>query len=64
MICATDNGKDGCQGDSGGPLYDAVNNVVVGIVSWGIGCAHPSFPGVYSRISSGVSCIYRATLLV
>lgn len=52
MICATDEGKDGCFGDSGGPLLfeggpTHNDDVVVGITSWGIGCAR--MPGVYSR---------------
>lgn len=44
MICAgkRKGGKDSCQGDSGGPLI--INNgqgedVQVGLVSWGTGCA-------------------------
>jgi trypsin len=45
MICAADQEKDSCQGDSGGPLYDAIHNVVVGVVSWGNGCAQTGFPG-------------------
>ena len=45
MICAKDPGQDSCQGDSGGPLYDKDNNVLIGVVSWGFGCAHPDFPG-------------------
>jgi len=56
MLCAKDYNEDACQGDSGGPLIIrgllARNDVQVGIVSWGLGCAHESFPGVYSRISS------------
>lgn len=37
MMCAAGSNLDSCQGDSGGPLYDATNEVLVGVVSWGIG---------------------------
>ena len=46
------------QGDSGGPLIDKLNNVLVGVVSWGDGCAVKGYPGVYSRISAQVSVSY------
>jgi hypothetical protein len=57
MVCASAPGKDSCHGDSGGPLAvddpNAVGNVLLaGIVSWGNGCADPSYPGVYTRLSN------------
>ncbi|GJQ74673.1 KLK13 [Trypoxylus dichotomus] len=48
MICAGYNGRDACAGDSGGPLV--CNRTQVGIVSWGIGCGDPYFPGVYASV--------------
>ena len=62
MMCAMDEDggrgdlivdEDTCVGDSGGPMIlPGSPDKQVGIVSWGIGCASPIFPGVYSRISS------------
>lgn len=51
MLCAMENKKDSCSGDSGGPLYDAVNDKLVGVVSWGYSCAK-KWPGVYARVSN------------
>ena len=54
MICAKDNGEGACQGDSGGPLVirSDSGDIQVGVMSWGIGCAHRDFPGVYTRVSA------------
>ena len=58
MFCAKRAGTDSCYGDSGGPIISADGKEVqVGIVSWGVGCADNTYPGVYARISSQYSWI-------
>uniref|UniRef100_A0A061SFF1 Trypsin n=1 Tax=Tetraselmis sp. GSL018 TaxID=582737 RepID=A0A061SFF1_9CHLO len=78
MLCAASIGKDACQGDSGGPLvvskeeqalwedFDYGQDVLVGLVSWGIRCAaleveldrasnteeETGYPGVYTRVAN------------
>lgn len=53
-ICAETLGGDSCQGDSGGPLFGTVAGRLtqVGIVSYGLGCAVPEFPGVYGEVNN------------
>jgi trypsin len=57
MVCAglAEGGKDSCQGDSGGPLSGVAadgTRKLIGIVSWGQGCAEANFYGVYGRVSA------------
>uniref|UniRef100_A0AAY4EXL5 Coagulation factor VII n=1 Tax=Denticeps clupeoides TaxID=299321 RepID=A0AAY4EXL5_9TELE len=56
MLCAgfKEGGRDSCQGDSGGPLVTRYKNTsfLLGIVSWGKGCAESNFYGIYTRVSS------------
>jgi secreted trypsin-like serine protease len=56
MICAglQKGGVDSCQGDSGGPATAMIDGArrLVGIVSWGEGCALPDKYGVYTNVSA------------
>ena len=48
-----EGGVDTCQGDSGGPLLVSAGTEMrlVGGTSYGVGCAEPGYPGVYSRLA-------------
>lgn len=67
IICAgfARGGKDACQGDSGGPLMLGTNEKThlryyqVGVVSYGLKCAEPGYPGVYTRITSFLDWIQK-----
>ncbi|XP_053956323.1 trypsin-2 [Anastrepha ludens] len=58
QLCAgyKNGGADSCWADSGGPLI-MKNQILVGIVSTGIGCARPGLPGIYTRVSKYVNWI-------
>jgi len=70
-LCASRDGKDTCTGDSGGPLvlddYQRFRvpdresrQTLIGIVSWGEGCAQKGQPGVYTRVTAYLDWIARA----
>jgi len=72
MLCANveGGGKDSCQNDSGGPLVTAGtgdgvtpggNYELIGVVSWGTGCALANYPGVYARVTKQLEWIYDTT---
>jgi len=63
MICASADNTDTCQGDSGGPLISRSSSgrpySLVGITSWGDGCAIPGTYGVYARVSEYMDWVAR-----
>lgn len=75
VLCAMSDGRDTCTGDSGGPMvlqprisvthggsthWQPAEPRLIGIVSWGEGCAQTGKPGVYTRVSSFRDWIARA----
>jgi len=58
QICAgiQTGGRDTCQGDSGGPLvYNPKGTkqwVLIGITSYGNGCARYNYPGIYTKVAA------------
>jgi trypsin len=64
MICAGGlRGRDACQGDSGGPLLVDNTDDVVGLVSWGLGCAREGLPGVYAFVPAAEEFVRRHVTL-
>ncbi|XP_063602472.1 trypsin 3A1-like [Penaeus indicus] len=62
LLCAGGGtGKDVCRGDSGGPLVLGVDGreTDVGVVSAGLGCGDPRFPGIYTRVDAFLDWLDR-----
>ncbi|XP_021250640.1 coagulation factor IX-like [Numida meleagris] len=61
MFCAGygTEAADACKGDSGGPFAASYQNTwfLLGIVSWGDGCAERGKYGVYTRVSNYIPWI-------
>merc|ERR1712083_192724 len=53
VVCAIGEKTDTCQGDSGGPLFRITDAgpEIIGLTSWGYGCAIPDLPAVYTSTS-------------
>lgn len=61
MFCAgyATEAADACKGDSGGPFAVPYHNTwfLLGIVSWGEGCAEKGKYGVYTRVANYITWI-------
>ena len=64
-LCAGElaGGEDSCAGDSGGPLLlsSRGQDTLVGVVSYGFGCAQPGNLGVYTSVPSFLNWIADTT---
>lgn len=63
VFCAGDlrGGHDNCKGDSGGPMMYSIRNGTrfyqIGIISYGIRCAEPGVPSVYTSVPMFINWI-------
>lgn len=59
MFCAGHDTADACKGDSGGPFAVSYHNTwfLLGVVSWGEGCAEKGKYGVYTRVANYIPWI-------
>lgn len=61
MFCAgySVEARDSCKGDSGGPFVMSFRNTwyLMGVISWGEGCAEEGKYGVYTRVSDYIQWI-------
>lgn len=63
MICGYGDGTDTCQGDSGGPMISQATSgggySLIGVTSWGDGCAQEGKYGVYTRVDVYMDWVAR-----
>ncbi|XP_030635440.1 coagulation factor VII [Chanos chanos] len=56
MFCAgyMEGNQESCRGDDGSPLVTQYKGTyfLSGVVSWGRGCAHPGYYGIYTKVSN------------
>lgn len=63
MLCTYSLGLDACKGDSGGPLHWGKDGrqYLIGLVSFGQGCADKDSPGVYTKVTNYLQWIQKKT---
>ena len=67
QFCASSPGQDACQGDSGGPMVvssSTVKDLQIGLISFGLGCARPDFPGTRHDDDTSVCLSMRESRFV
>lgn len=61
MLCAgyLEGRQDSCRGDDGSPLVTVYGSThfLTGVVSWGRGCSHPGYYGVYANMANFVDWV-------
>lgn len=56
-VCTYFEGKGACKGDSGGALV--ADGKIVGVASWGNGCAREGYPDVYAGVAGNLDWIQK-----